>query len=226
MCQVSDYAGNVATARSLVLYDNSSFINTTDSPFHVSNANPHTNYQWLTSNTKSLEVSWVGHFENPFYKNEGVLNVVKPWHTTENFLEDTTDNRTTAAIPNRNGLVMYEIAYEMSNDFGEDIDEPRTWTTDADLSETHTFSVNMDDGDSVVMWVRATDAMGRNKTSRTVVHMDTTAPVVTKKEFLKDVNSGLPTLPFASAWVTLWQVIHSPLYNFTATLTFRYYTCF
>ena len=200
---VQDYAGNVARARGLVLYDNTSGVTTTSNPLYVANAASETDYQWIHSTDQPLVFNWTGHFENKEHKERGLLNEVKPvpdgWG-----MDDTTDNRTINAIQHTNGITAFKFAYEKDNDGGQP-KEPRHWTDRPDLTAHASVPVpTLDDGESVVWWVEAEDAFHRKNKSRAVLHVDSTPPYVARAEFVKNVDSGKRSMPFASRYNVLF----------------------
>lgn len=182
---VSDRAGNQEKARGLVLFDNSSQVTTTDQPLHCSNGNHGTGKQWLQSTADPLQIRWHGHFENQLHKQQGLLNKVLPWDDMEG-IDDTTGNRTTKVINNINGIVKFQIAYEVDDEGGKVV-SARGWTDVTPQSESFNLNIpNLDDGESVVVWVKAFDVLNNNKTDRIVIHVDTSRPLIGNSAFNKN----------------------------------------
>ena len=190
--KVSDNSNNVAYARSLVLYDNSSSVSITEHPLRLANANPDTGYKWLTSKINDLQFQWIGHFENSLHKRKGFLDAVKKW-TTDYGVDDTTGNRTTEAIPHKNGIVKFETSSGVHNSIDEAVNEPKSWNLEPDLKESKTMSVSVNDGQTIAFRVRATDVMGNSKSDFTLVFCDASPP------FILDIGHSLHDLTVKSS---------------------------
>lgn len=184
---VTDKVGNQKRARELLLYDDSSQVNTTGQELHCVNIKQNMGKQWLQSTTDSLRLRWQGHFTNERHTQQGLLNRVLPWEGAYG-IDDTTGNRTINPIQNLNGIVKFQIAYEVDHEGGK-LAEARTWMDVTPLRESFDVRLNnLSDGDSVVVWVKAFDVLENNKTDKLVIHVDSSQPYVHSIGFQKNVE--------------------------------------
>jgi len=66
-----------------MIWDRDSKVTLTDEPMSVDGKTPSdSDVVWLiTDPLGRIVVKWQGHFENAFYRNNKLLNGVKPWRT-------------------------------------------------------------------------------------------------------------------------------------------------
>ncbi|KAK2152778.1 hypothetical protein NP493_2407g00005 [Ridgeia piscesae] len=120
--------------------------------------------------TKSLAVTWRGHFANVFHNTHKFLNERSPNSPPiaagyEELTGQPPDTVSREAIPNVSGIVKYEVSRAVDHDGGRSLNSPDSWSNVDDFqSEQILLDVPRADGDSVRVWVRATDVMGNTKT--------------------------------------------------------------
>jgi hypothetical protein len=181
---VIDNANNTQYARTLALYDPTSKITLTKSPFFATSAEPETKYRWQNNLHNNITITWKGHFQNDFHDVNKLLNPVARYqhfdHMTKyekqvpEALDDHTGNRTLAGIPNVHGIVKFEYFYRNRNQGNS---TPTTWfQVDAPFSENQTFDIGRQDGDGISFWVKATDVMGNERVETTLIYFDSTPP--------------------------------------------------
>ncbi|XP_061168936.1 uncharacterized protein LOC133178201 [Saccostrea echinata] len=203
---VIDNANNTQYARTLVLYDPSSNITLSTSPFFATSAEPETNYKWQNNLENNITMSWKGHFENKFHHENKLLNQVARYQHFDHMtkyekqvpqkLDDNTGNRTLQSIQNIRGIVKFE--YFFTN--GNSDRAPEKWSPVTDMfSESQTFFKERKDGDAINFWVRATDVMGNEKVDLTKIFFDSTPPVKLEDSDVKiTLNIKSATYAFSS----------------------------
>ncbi|KAK2161992.1 hypothetical protein NP493_1549g00001, partial [Ridgeia piscesae] len=191
-----DNAGNHQTARRFLIFDNVNVvsINTAeDKVLVVNSAAENTSYTWLTSlqsssytgdQASNVDIYWRGHFANVFHNTHKFLNGSSSNSPPiaagyEELTGQPPDTVSREAIPNVNGIVKYEVSRAVDHDGGRSLNSPDSWSNVDDFQrETMTVDIPREDGDSVRVWVRATDVMGNTKTDSVLVHVDSSPPVV------------------------------------------------
>lgn len=179
---VEDKASNRKYTRQLAIYDPTSVISlgTNDGELmYISSANSNTNHSWQSIKTE-ITVNWTNHFVNWVHVNGSFLKqfVTKPingvykYYITDN-MDDHSGHRSLAAIPNINGIVRFEYGYVQHTGI-----EPNIWRQVSPLKETVTIRFNgtIHDNDYVVVFVKATDILGNQKTDYTRINFDSTPP--------------------------------------------------
>ncbi|XP_067649880.1 uncharacterized protein [Haliotis asinina] len=212
--EASDKANNSVFVRRIALYDpvSSVTIDTgADNRLYISSADPNGGYNWQDDPSRNIKVTWTNHFANLKHEQGKWLNQVLAYPPQlEDFLKDIPreskqddheGNRTVEAIPNRRGVVKFEIAYKKDSNAGVNQTEPTTGWTDVGLSETYTIPQGLHLGpitkhDTVTVWVRAADILGNTRVDSTRVHFDDTPPVVEQPTFRKNVQTS--NVPFSS----------------------------
>ncbi|XP_041368515.1 uncharacterized protein LOC121382899 [Gigantopelta aegis] len=182
--EASDMANNSVFIRRLCLYDPSSEITLDSEAMKIASGTGLGKDVWTSDISSSLVVSWENHFVNKIHEDNKLLNPVKEYpQQLEDGLktitnDDNNGTRTLRAIDNSRGIVKFEIVHAKDSGGGHNQQEPTTgWTilSPSTLSTTVTPN-NPSKGDTVTIWVRATDITGRNKTDVIRVHFDDTAP--------------------------------------------------
>ncbi|VDI63697.1 fibroblast growth factor receptor 3 [Mytilus galloprovincialis] len=173
---------------------------------------PGSNYNWQTTpnnlQTTKLMIQWENHFINEVHENGHFLAKVQDYtprlsddvkrfdyKKIESQFDDDEGNRTKEEIPNINSIVRFEIYHGAPNTFTP----TNGWQNVLPLKENQSIvlnGVNIRDGDSYQIWVRAHDVMGNKKTDSTVVHFDNSPPQVYTPTFEKNVDDG--KFPFSS----------------------------
>ncbi|XP_062593097.1 uncharacterized protein LOC134254585 [Saccostrea cucullata] len=199
---VVDKANNSEYARKLVLYDNTSSISIDNSsPMISTSAVKETNYQWQNNLTNDISISWEGHFRNKFHENNKLLNQVTDFKhfdhdkgiqkIVHDVLDDNDGERTLNAIPNVHGIVKFEYAYGNANQGNQ---TPTNWQIIIDLNQTVSFFVQRQNGDTLNVWIRATDSVGNSDSDIMHVYFDETPPTALTKrtvEFKPNLNNSV-----------------------------------
>ena len=205
---VADAANNSRFARQFVLYDPVSTITIdNDSKLYVSSAIADADFKWQHDtqdehgNGPPLNVTWSGHFRNKFHEDNKLLNKVKSFHATamdgmyhkdiEDTYDDLTGQRTTRAIQNKHGIISFEITHRVDHEGGRSFqDIPTTgWTNVTNISnEFQIINAKRSNGDTVKIWVRAKDIMGNVRNDFTVVHIDTSPPIISTSNIEDNVQ--------------------------------------
>ncbi|XP_062608025.1 uncharacterized protein LOC134269841 [Saccostrea cucullata] len=204
---VVDRANNTEYARMLVLYDNTSSI-TIDhsSPMISTSAVAETNYQWQNNLTNDISISWKGHFRNKFHEDKKLLSQVTDFRHFDhdkkfqkkvlNEFDDNDGERTLNAIQNVHGILKFEYAYGNANQGNQ---TPLILQPVNDLTQTLSFFVQRRNGDTLNIWIRATDSMGNRVTDIMHVYFDETPPTALSSRtvrFIPNINQSI--YPFSS----------------------------
>ncbi|XP_062611710.1 uncharacterized protein LOC134273528 [Saccostrea cucullata] len=204
---VIDNANNTQYARTLVLYDPSSSVTLSTSPFIATSAEPETNYMWQNNLKNNITVSWKGRFENKFHDTNKLLNQVSHYQHFDHMikyekhvpqqLDDKTGNRTLERIPNIRGIVKFDYFYRNGNQGNR---TPTSWVPVGNISsESQTFFMDRQDGNAINFWVRATDVMGNEKVDMTKIFFDSTPPnELADSDVRFTLNIKSPTYAFSS----------------------------
>ena len=202
--EASDLANNSVFIRRLCFYDPSSEITLHTEALKVDSARGFEKDVWVSNISSPLVVSWDGHFVNKIHDDNKLLNSVKAYpQQLENGLKKIKDDdhygdRTVSAIANSRGIVKFEVAHAKDSSGGRGQREPTTgWTVlNPPTPRTVVTPNNPSRGDTVTVWVRATDITGRSKTDFIRVHYDNTQPSALKQVGFKRNAPG--TYPFGS----------------------------
>ena len=100
-----DNAGNVKHTRRVLLYDDTSIIETHGTTPVVMSADSSTNYEWINNMVSEVEVAWPGRFINKVVSTGKWLNEIKGDDSIPRELDDsiTVSKRNTSAIDNVDG---------------------------------------------------------------------------------------------------------------------------
>ena len=105
LLDVYDRAGNVKSARKLVLYDDGSLITRSPTtPLRVTSAAAVTSWQWQQTEGE-VRVMWTGRYTNSFHHNNHLLLAVAPEAGVSDDYDDNEGVRSVAAIDNDLGLL-------------------------------------------------------------------------------------------------------------------------
>ncbi|XP_052812776.1 uncharacterized protein LOC128240261 isoform X2 [Mya arenaria] len=177
-----------------------------DGGLYIVSAIKDTGFLWQTSekNSKSrIEINWENHFINKLHDDGKLLNKVLPYPTQFQDLEDDgvlrskkyvaiDDNegdRTLKEIPNKHGLVKFEL----NRVFTDDRQIPLLNWEHIPLEESYVITEQLDDGSHVRIWLRATDAMNKTAVDYTEVHVDNTPPRLSDQRLQENVTNGTYT---------------------------------
>ncbi|XP_077865058.1 uncharacterized protein LOC144350866 [Saccoglossus kowalevskii] len=190
MLTVDDVAGNHNRARRFLIFDDVNGVNTTDQfLIWVDSAAENTTHLWQTdlqdSNNTGPQVvlHWPGHFYNWFHKEHKFLNAIEDNSPplTPDYEEVTGQPPTTRsreAIPNVNAIVRFEVNYGIDHQGGRTITSPSENWHDVENIKVEKQRINIPrrDGDSIHLWVRATDVMGNTNQDDVLIHVDSSPP--------------------------------------------------
>nr|XP_006818613.1 PREDICTED: uncharacterized protein LOC102807323 [Saccoglossus kowalevskii] len=201
MLTVDDVAGNHIRARRFLIFDDVNGVNTTDQfPIWVDSAAENTTHIWQTdlqdsNNTgPQIVLQWPGHFYNWFHREHKFLNAIEDNSPplTPDYEEVTGQPPTTRsreAIPNVNAIVRFEVNYGIDHQGGRTITSSSENWRDVDNIKVEKQKINIPrrDGDSIHLWVRATDVMGNTNQDDVLIHVDS-SPLIFRTF---DEHSGL-----------------------------------
>ncbi|XP_052799140.1 uncharacterized protein LOC128230732 [Mya arenaria] len=193
LMEVRDNANNSIIARRFALYDPDSTVTTNPSNLlgvHITTATPETGYKWQ-SKTNTVRVDWTNFFMNKLHHNGRLLNRIKKFPTQFSDMEkigvrnvakfvfdsydDTEGARTKERIPNVLGIVKFEYALQTHQS-----EEQFIWNN-ANLQQSISLNIFVDNGDSVTVRVRAYDILNRTLEEQTTIHIDSTPPLAVDK---------------------------------------------
>ncbi|XP_052246346.1 uncharacterized protein LOC127855047 [Dreissena polymorpha] len=224
LLEVRDFSNNSRIARRFVLYDATSSIslNNKTAKLYVSSAVEETGYTWqtpaATGNQVTVSVAWPNYFVNHVHEDGLFLGEIEHYPIqfkeiqddgvlfsqkyVADVLDDNVEPRTRKAISNFHGIVKYEIFW------GSTVDtrEPTSGWEIIPLKESFTATRILADGDTLRVWIRATDIIGNTKADSTVVTIDGTPPILQTNHPGKDYG--------------LKRNIADGPYNFSSKITF------
>ncbi|XP_070571273.1 uncharacterized protein [Ptychodera flava] len=191
---VDDVAGNHIHARRFLIFDDVSVVDidsTGHYPLWVDSASANTSYLWQTNlqdeNCTGPQVlaRWPRHFYNEFHRQNGMLKAIEDHSPplTSDYEEVTgqpPETRSREAIPNINAIVRFEVDYARDHQGGRSIvTPPGNWLdVDDTLIEGQAFDIPRIDGDSIRIWVRASDVMGNENRDDVLLHIDSSPPLL------------------------------------------------
>ncbi len=197
IARVMDLAGNAAYARALILYDDQSSIETTESGVVVEGAFPDGSDHWFNTTDPGIpiRISWTGRYTNRFQVENHLLSTVRPFnqryptYDEQYIIDDVIGNRTYEEYPSDGGggVVEYRFVWREGFTSREDlrrkraVDEPEDgdWETLTPLSDNVEFTVaQRNDGDSRTFWLRPSDVIGNTMSDYINVRTDSTPPVL------------------------------------------------
>ena len=199
--EVNDKANNSAYVRRFVIYDPSSKVKSDSThPLYATSGNAESDFKWQINNPMTVSFSWKDHFLNELHERGNFLARIKRFPVSLNDVgvrlgyknipdqyDDTEGTRTRDAIPNKRGI-KYDIAYA----FCKDQLTPQSYqyigrnNTSIDIS----LSQQLQDGNSLTLWVKAYDILGNTKEERHVLHYDSTQPEVSSMVLQTNMGSG------------------------------------
>ncbi|XP_050388394.2 uncharacterized protein LOC126807689 [Patella vulgata] len=205
--QVADTANNSVYIRRFCLYDpnSNSNIQLSDDPntrLRVTSASPESNFTWQGNMDGIIRVNWTNYFFNEFVEKNHLLNKILDYplqfhgedKSEEKYIDEKYKNiagRTQQAVPNTRGITKFQIGHHRDSNGGKNKPaELKFWDNLTDpISTIQTLNISVSDGDTVIVYVKAIDATGREKIESTQVNFDSTPPVVTTLEFQHSPDS-------------------------------------
>ncbi|XP_022304673.1 uncharacterized protein LOC111111813 [Crassostrea virginica] len=206
--EVNDNANNSVYVRRFVIYDSSSTVTSDSShPLYATSGNATSDFKWQINNPQRVSFSWENHFLNELHESGNFLARIRnvPASFYDEFrdgfksipdqYDDTEGKRSRDAIPNKRGIIKYDIAYAL----GRKQLTPKTFQyTDRTNAFIHiNLSQQLQDGNSMTLWVKAYDILENTKTERIILHYDSTKPKVSSMEL--QTNVGLGPMNFTSS---------------------------
>jgi len=217
--EVNDRANNSIYVRRFALFDPQSQITIDqDDNLYSNSSSFDTSYLWQTvvgngtNGNTDVHIVWRNHFANKFHKDNFLLNEVLTYppqlddggrrgqgykHIS---LDDNEGKRSKTAISNTNGITKYEIVAKKDNDGGRTFkNTPESgWKELSAITENVVLSIpGIEDGNSAKVFVRATDAMGNTKVDSTLVHFDSSNPIIAEPAKIEN-NVANGKFPFSS----------------------------
>ncbi|XP_048246431.1 uncharacterized protein LOC124142650 [Haliotis rufescens] len=212
--EASDKANNSIFVRRIAIYDPVSSVTIdegADNRLYISSADPRGGYNWQDDPSRPVTVTWTNHFVNLRHEEGKWLNEVLAYPPQlEDFLKDIPKDsgqddhegqRTVDAIPNRRGVVKFEVVVRKDSNGGKNQQEPTSGWVDVGLNETYIIPAGshgapLTNRDTVTVWVRATDVLGNTRVNFTRVHFDDTPPEVEQPVFRRNIQTN--NVPFSS----------------------------
>ncbi|CAH1259452.1 Hypp2286 [Branchiostoma lanceolatum] len=195
--------GNFISARRFLIFDNSSTVEVDTSgryPMWVvsSNSTWQTDLQDSAGNGTKVRVKWPGHFFNKLHRDNKFLNNIKehqPPITTgyEELTGLPPATRSREAIPNVNGIVVFQTCWAVDDHGGRSLTcPPGNWSNVTDvLMEQEDLDIVRQDGDTIRVWVRAFDVMGNVAEDSVIFHVDSSPPTVEDVSLSRHDVTGL-----------------------------------
>ncbi|XP_066275498.1 uncharacterized protein [Branchiostoma lanceolatum] len=184
--------GNFITARRFLIFDNNSTLEvdtTGQFPLWVdslaSNATWQTNLQDSSGEGPKVVVKWPGHFYNHLHHHGRFLDAIKEYHPPiaagyEELTGQPPVTRSREAIPNANGVVMFQTDWAVDHQGGRTIMvPPGNWENVTNImTEQQDLDIARQDGDTARVWIRAFDAMGNIAEENVTIHVDSSPPIL------------------------------------------------
>ena len=200
--QAQDEAGNIRLARRVVLFDNSSLLETDLSlPLIVISAVPQTNYLWQNSTDQPIRISGRGHFFNSHFLASDLL---APVGNLSGYIQEEYDHPLTGGqyqrggTPNFLGVISLYYYYDidqMGGSIADDLLVPEMYgfqkSTDTGLEEVSVYIPQLQDGDSVTIWFIAIDFISQQVNDSVLVHMDSSSPSLSGLNLVQNEVTGL-----------------------------------
>ncbi|WAR10301.1 hypothetical protein MAR_035377, partial [Mya arenaria] len=177
-----------------------------DGGLYIVSAIKETGFMWQTSENGSqsrIEINWENHFVNELYDKGKLLNKVLPYPIqfldleddgilrSKKFvaMDDEDGDRSVKAIPNKRGLVKFEL----NRVYTDDKQIPVSKWEPIPLEESYVILEHLTDGSHVRVWLRATDIMNNTAVDYTEVHVDNTPPRFSDQSIEENIMNGTYT---------------------------------
>ncbi|XP_052788838.1 uncharacterized protein LOC128223605 [Mya arenaria] len=170
---VKDFADNVRQCRRFVLYDNTSSIQFwNEKPFRFTSASSAIDYTWQTHHN-NVCISWKDYFYNDFYINNDLLKPIDPdpHGLITGSCEQMTGEIPVSGTSNVHGIMAYNISWRLNNgSFSGETSVPSF------TSQSFCRDMNVTDGDTYRLNVKAIDIAGNAQSDQRTVFIDRSAP--------------------------------------------------
>ncbi|XP_071123173.1 uncharacterized protein [Mytilus edulis] len=174
-----DKAGNYKTGRTLFLFDDQSVVDKyEDKQTICSTSSQNTSYQWVVTDTDTLQIIWTDRFINSRHKDNRWLNEVQTFSPSAetSIYEDLYGKRTNKLINNQHGIVDFQVSFQVHSPLLKD---SRPLTSVSDIHNQYDIlKVNWADGDRLTSTVRALDVLGKFNEDTIIIYRDVTPPVI------------------------------------------------
>ncbi|KAK3099491.1 hypothetical protein FSP39_005250, partial [Pinctada imbricata] len=173
-----DKAGNWRAGRKVFLFDDQSAVDIVEQPGKVTRivtASQNTSYTWVVEDTDTVRIEWTGRFRNTRHEQGRWLF---PVASSKNMSYDDNDgNRTVAEIYNQHAIVDFKVSYEIYDVNG--MKSNRELTSISDVKDEHdVLTISWEDGDKLIVNVRAIDVFKKYNEENVTVYRDATPPVI------------------------------------------------
>src|SRR6218665_1638664 len=192
---VEDQAGNTAKARKLFIFNKDSKLTTNpNKPVYIKEADPDSSYKWITKfdNPQNggnipLTLVWTDHFSSSSQFDSSLGLAAQPWNIPggiDDRFQQKYGRRSIDEITNTpRGIVAYGVAYIVDPKGGGKGFVPDNWVYVNATKETYSLPISsLSDGNTIVVWLQAEDAVG-DITEKLVVGVDRTPPEVKDASF-------------------------------------------
>ncbi|XP_066300627.1 uncharacterized protein [Branchiostoma lanceolatum] len=219
--------GNIQLCRRFFIYDSLSDI-TVDvdenrgdlGSIFANTALADTDYQWQTNLGDPITVYYQDHFIQHTHHNGRFLAPIRAFsglHNSATYDDVSTGGRSRQSIDNEQGVVRFQVAYGVDNQGGESL-SPSGWTDVDDLhSGAQSLTVSRYDGNTMMVWIKATDIVGNEKTDVVTVHIDSSPPIIEDLWLEKDGELDLAVHNLKELWAMRVEFqaydIHSGLHT-------------
>jgi len=180
--EVKDAAENVQKCRRFLLIDNSSTIASNRMhTFYAASASPATDFTWQT-NYNEICLSWRDYFVNTFYRDNQLLNGIKPDLHGEitGTYEQISGDLPVKGTPNVHGIVKYMISWKLNDGpLSPEIEVPNF------REQNFCNLYNPKDGDALMFIIRPIDIIGNTINESRTVFIDSSEPFLNDL-FIKD----------------------------------------
>ncbi|OPL33283.1 hypothetical protein AM593_05274, partial [Mytilus galloprovincialis] len=171
-----DRAGNYKTARSFFLYDTNKIIDLDKGQIKVIKAVQYLGKDWITYSNPFIQVEWKKKFVKTDHFKNSWLAKIHSYFDIEASYDDNSGKRNVTMVPNVKGVVKFEISH---NVYGTSLKSASPLThVPSVYSETATQNVEWDDGDQLVVNVRAFDFFDNYRDENVKAYRDSTPPII------------------------------------------------
>ncbi|XP_078701246.1 uncharacterized protein LOC144927586 [Branchiostoma floridae x Branchiostoma belcheri] len=178
---VDDVATNYRRTRRFVLFDNANTVELDSHyPLAIANTVAGNGDNWLHCTDCTVTATWTGHFINRYHHQNKLLNPIANFQAgIDADYDQTTGTRNKNAIPNALGVTQFKVAYTKDHAGGSTMTTaPSSGWSAGDLNTQFSSTASKVDGDTVKLWVKASDIMGNEITDSITAHIDSSAPVI------------------------------------------------
>ncbi|XP_071123054.1 uncharacterized protein [Mytilus edulis] len=174
-----DNANNSKTGRGIFLFDNESVVTLHGDDMKCPTASKDTAYLWVIEDIPSVKIIWPGRFQNIRHNASMWLESVLPLAAgTDPIYEDLYGNRTSSAIQHVDGIVDFQVAYEVHDPTLKDFQIFTSLPANQLDDEFVSLAVDWGDGDRLNVTVQAFDILRESNIESLVVYRDVSPPII------------------------------------------------